>query len=162
MNKFHAALAAVVVLAGCEAAEVTQPPVEVSIKSTVPSERILGFTEPVIRAYVRKDGNQSEIIGARCTFDSAEISGDLVTPAIVRMPIFKRQPTTLRMACATPELAGNRNIGPQLNGTAVGGASPAGLVVGLVTASIVAAQDKWSYGANNIGIGVQMEPKAAE
>ena len=110
MKKVCAASAVVAVLAGCEASEVTQPPVEVSIKSTVPTGRVLGFTEPVFRTHLRKDGRQSEVIGARCSFDSAEVSGSFVTPAIVRMPIFKGQPTTLRVACTAPELAGNREV----------------------------------------------------
>jgi len=148
-------LAACIFLAGCEYADVTQAPVEVTMKTS--GRQVLGFTEPTLRTFVRKDGKQSEVIGARCTFDSAELSGSAVTPAIVRLPIVKGQPTPLRIACSAPELAGTRTVNPILNGTAVGAASPAGLVVGLVTASLVAAQDKWSYGANNSIINIDLD-----
>ncbi|WP_299699317.1 hypothetical protein [uncultured Tateyamaria sp.] len=148
-------LAACLLVAGCDYAEVTQAPVEVSMKTS--GRQVLGFTEPTMRTFVRKDGNQSEVVGARCTFDSAELTGSAVTPAIVRMPIFKGQPTALRVDCKAPGLSGKQTVNPVLNGTAVGAASPAGLVVGLVTASIVAAQDKWSYGANNSIMTINMD-----
>jgi hypothetical protein len=40
--------------------------------------------------------------------------------------------------------AHNKSVAPQLNGTAIGGASAAGLLVAVVTSAIVVERDEWS------------------
>lgn len=148
-------------LAGCMASvPVTQPPVNVAVKSSSANRPIFGFTEPVVRSFIKEDGNRKEVAGARCKLDSAEFSTTLITPSIVRMPIVKGQPTAMSITCNTANLAGATRHRPSLQGTAVGGASTAGLVAAVVSTAIVAGRDRWSYGTNGSALSVEMKPKA--
>jgi len=149
-------------LSGCTTpnTDITQPPVNVALKNSNTQTRLLGFTEPVVRSFTKVDGKRSEVVGAKCLLDSAEFSGELVTPAKVRLPELKGKPTPLYITCRTDELAGTKQVAPALRGTAVGGPSVAGLAAAIITSAIVVSKDKWGYGATGIATSVEMKSPA--
>ncbi|WP_421704445.1 hypothetical protein [Aliiroseovarius sp.] len=140
-----------------QGAEVTAPPVSMAVKPGVPAERITGYREPILRSFIEQDGQEAEVVGARCTLDSAELSGEFVTPAYVRLPTMKGKPTPLHISCTTGEQTGTRKVDPALQGVAFGGASPAGLVAAVVSTAIVASADNWGYGADGVVIRIELE-----
>ena len=116
------------VLTGCtQYSEVTTPPVTVTSKHSSTHERVKGFTEPVFRTVVKEGNKTTEAKGLKCTIDSAELKASFVTPAKVRIPTLKGKPTPLYISCKGGDLKGEHTVAPNLHGTAVGGASAAGL-----------------------------------
>ncbi|MEP2718612.1 hypothetical protein [Pseudophaeobacter sp.] len=164
-------------LSACmEGAPIKQPPVTVSLKTETAANRVVGYTEPVVRTFVPKELTEEEkqqyledphlkpigverieISGATCVIDTAEFSAQFQTPAVVRLPKFHGKPSKLRMSCKTPELSTHFTHNPSLDGVIVGGASVAGLVAAAVTAGIAASKDNWSYSADDIIVWVNLE-----
>ena len=97
-----------------------------------------------VRTYVRVKGKQQEITGPVCSIESNELKVAFKTPAIVYMPVFKGKPTSAFVKCTAGERTLSKVASPSLNGTAIGGASAAGLVMAIVSTAIVAAADLWS------------------
>ncbi len=160
-SRIVVAVGALVVLAGCaESIAVTQPPVDLGVKPSSAERQIFGFTEPVVRAYIKEDGNRKEVAGARCKMDSAEFAGSAITPAMVRMPIVKGRPTAMNITCTTPKYSGTTRFTPSLQGTAVGGASTAGLVAAVISTAIVAGRDRWAFSGDGGRLSVEMLPKS--
>ncbi|MCD9146834.1 hypothetical protein [Pseudophaeobacter flagellatus] len=161
-----------------QGAPVKQPPVTVSLKNGTTAERVVGYTEPVIRTFVPEEISEdlkhqyatnpnskpvgvqrTEISGATCAIDTAEFSAQFQTPAIVRLPKFHGKPSKLRMTCKTPELSTQFTHTPALDGVIVGGASVAGLVAAAVTAGVAASKNNWSYSGNDINVWVNLAEK---
>ncbi len=142
-------VATVAVLSACvKPVEVTQPPATMALKNANFAQRVVAYREPVLRTYTKVDGKQSEVSGLRCVLDSAELKATVITPVVVRVPTFKGKPTALRISCEGGALAGETVINPQISGTAVGGASAAGLVAAVVSTAIIASRDQWNFGAD--------------
>ena len=145
-------------LAGCmQSVPVTQPPVNVAVKASSAERQIFGFTEPTVRSFVKEGNTRKEVAGARCTLDSAEFRTSLITPAIVRMPIVKGRPTSMRISCDAGSMKGAKQFNPSLQGTMVTGTGTAGLVATVVSTAIVAGRDRWSYGTNGSVISVDLK-----
>ncbi len=160
-------------LSACmEHAEVTAPPVTVSLKTPdVTTSRVHGFKELTFRTHkvldkekqkatggVASSSNLQEIVGARCTIESAEFTATFITPAKVNMPTLKRRPTKAYITCTTGSQNGQETLTPALNGTVVGGASAAGLLMAAVSAGIAAGRDIWSFNANHpSGVSISIE-----
>ncbi len=176
--KYSPILAALVLSACASDAPITQPPIEIGLKNAGVQERVVGYTEPIVRTFVPKEQSadeklisasnpnasapgikRTEIIGATCSLDSAEVKGTFTTPAIIRVPKFQGRPTTMRVKCETPTQSADFNARPTLDGVIVGGASVAGLVAAAVTAGVAASRDQWSYGANEVGIWIELKDK---
>ncbi len=135
-------------------------------------QRIVGFSEPIVRTYITEVDEEAkynaqqldraytpgrkEVIGTRCRIDSAEMSAEFVTPAVLRVPKFHGKPTQLRVNCSSGDLSSNFNVKPTLDGVIVGGASAAGLIAAAVTAGVAAAKDNWSYGADDISVWIPL------
>ncbi|MBY6047653.1 hypothetical protein KUV47_04225 [Vannielia litorea] len=154
-----AATAALLTLSACmSGAPVTQAPVTARAKHASINDRILGFSEPVLRSYVGKGSKRKEVVGARCTLDSAEFTmPPLTTPVTLRLPELKGKPTPLRISCQSASGEGDAVIQPQIQGTVVAGASPVGIVAAIATSAIVASRDKWGWGNNGAALDVTLE-----
>lgn len=171
------ALTSSVFLAGCmQGAEPKGPPIEPTLKNPAISQnRIVGYTEPVMRTFVSVADEEKqvaaaqadtpypakskEVTGLACRLDSAELKASFVTPAVVRLPKFKGKPTKIHLNCASENLEGDVKMQATLDGVIVGGASIAGLVAAAVTAGIAASKDQWSYGASDIAFRIPVEQK---
>lgn len=145
MKRLFTSLLILGLLAGCaeNMAAITNDPITMQPISENAVSRIVRYEDQYVRTFVSEDTKVNEVVGARCSASSAELKGAFVTPSIVRMPIFKGKPTSLRVSCTGGKLAGNRTVKPTINGTAVGGASAAGLVAAMVTSAIVVGRDQW-------------------
>ncbi|MBY6138185.1 hypothetical protein KUV26_01935 [Leisingera daeponensis] len=153
-------------------AEVSAPPVTAALKHEgITAPRVQGYKELTFRTHVILDkekleetggypssDNMQEVVGAKCTIESAEFKAAFITPAKVNVPTLKRQPTDAYVKCATGSQSGDATLAPMLNGTVVGGASAAGLLAAAVTAGIAAGRDVWSFNANHTsGVSIQVE-----
>lgn len=166
-------------VAGCmQGTPIKQAPVSVALRSAAATDRVVGYSEPIIRTFVPAEISEelksqyasnpntkpvgvkrTEISGATCTIDTAEFTAQFQTPAIVRLPKFHGKPSKLRMTCKTPDLSTHFTQAPTLDGVIVAGASVAGLVAAAVTSGIAASKDNWSYSADDFVIWVNLEEK---
>jgi hypothetical protein len=144
--KALAVIPAVLVLSACqEGAPITQRPVSFTMKNQTAASRVVRHTDVTIRTYKKEGNKRIEITGATCDLESAEMSARITSPAIVNLPVLKGRPTRMNIECGANDLSFTKLVSPQLNGTAVGGASPAGLLAAVVSTAIVAGRDQWSY-----------------
>ena len=149
MKKFitlGAASASLFVLTACQpGSDITQKPVNFTMKNEASAKRIVKHNDLDVRTYVRKGSKHVEIKGARCNMESAEMSATFITPATVNFPVFKAKPTRLRIDCVANDSKFSQTVIPKMDGTAIGAASPVGLLAAVVSTAIVAGRNHWSY-----------------
>ncbi|WP_293573503.1 hypothetical protein [Phaeobacter sp.] len=135
------------------------------------SQRVKGYKELAFRTHVVLDkeklattggqpssDNLREVVGARCTVESAEFKAAFTTPATVNVPVFKGRPTKAYVQCNGGAQSGTTIMTPALNGTVIGGNSAAGLLTAAITAGIAAGRDSWSFGNNHpFGVSTRIE-----
>ncbi|OED47818.1 hypothetical protein [Leisingera sp. S232] len=172
-RKVALAFSFLVILSACmQNAEVTGPAATASLKNQgVTLPRVEGYKELTFRTHVILDkeklektgghpssDNIREVVGAKCTIESAEFKATFITPAKVNVPTLKRRPTNAYIKCAAGGRSGEETLAPILNGTVVGGASAAGLLAAAITAGIAAGRDIWSFNPNHAsGVSIQVE-----
>lgn len=168
-------IGAALLLTACEdVAPIKGAPVDPQFKSQQVADRVQGYTEPVVRTYIREEpaetnpavastdpfidqGEKIEVSNATCVADSAEIRSQFSTPARLRLPVYKGKPTPLHVTCTGNGHTQTFTVNPSLDGVIVGDASPVGLVAAAVTAGIAAANDKWSYGVNGAVYWIRLD-----
>lgn len=175
-----AAAAAVLCLAGCakplEVASITEiktPPgtrgIDIYAERRAKGEKVPDFAGDQIvevRAFVQPpDGpTGDELAGARCKVGARDFSAEVVTPAKVRVPIYRIHSSPIAVSCERegykPRMvevaAYNATKAERLNGAANGG------VVGvLLVTAINAASDETTHDFRYPPARVAMEPVAA-
>jgi hypothetical protein len=84
--RIHALLAVIsgaTLLAGCEQAEITQPPVQYHATTRLNEKGVSNFTA---RTFAMKDGARTEVSGVPCKFAAPGFEASFVTPAVVSTP----------------------------------------------------------------------------
>lgn len=160
-----AAIFVVSAVAACTSvAPTASPPVTVAIKNpAINNKRITGFQEVTIRSYVPGDGieqfnralgpspdKREEIENAKCVIETAEYVLTFTTPRTLALPKFTSRPTRGTLKCVRDTLAGGVAVTPVPNTPVFGTATPAGLLVAALTASIAANRDIWVYSVPQI------------
>ncbi len=170
---------ALVALAGCEAAEITTPPVNVvpNIKSNAvgldvyagprrrgnPVPRFRGQEVVQVRSSgLSKDGVRSELSGVPCKMDSGVYTASFTTPANIVVPDYGPNSPAIFVRCATDTQSGsitanvfNATTQQRMSGAAGGGILGV-IIVGAVTAANVDNEkDEFKYPA----LTVILKPK---
>lgn len=169
-------LGAFALLAACEQAQITTPPILVAAKvpgaavgldvyardraAGSPVPRFRGQDTVPVRAYGNLNGDGiAEITGARCTVDSGLYSATLQTPANVAVPDYGPDSPAIFVRCEAQALSGSATV-DAYNLTAQqrsSGAAGTGLLGAIIIGAVAAAnvdpsQDEYTYPP----IGVQL------
>lgn len=144
-----AALVPFVLLSACmQKAEITSPPQSVSFVSQNAPSNFLRFQETEIRTFIGTGSERKEVVGLDCDLKSAEFTLSTTTPSLAYIPVYKGKPTNIYIGCEGGGYSAETARAPSIDGTIVGGASAAGLIVAAVTAGIAAGRNQWSYEPN--------------
>lgn len=81
--KFITFAGAALVLAGCQGAEITQPPVHYKATKALNPKGVDTFTA---RTYVKTNDGRKEVTGVPCKLTAPGFSASFVTPAVVTTP----------------------------------------------------------------------------
>lgn len=151
-------------LAGCVSPlEVTQPPVQATLRPGVSTDRIAGSVTTTVRSTTGHDKDQREFAGAVCTLQSDEITARFTTPAKVILPKFRQRaefpnrgrPTEARIQCTAQGKTGIESYAAadkQLQ-TATN-AGIAGAILTTAVSGAIAASAPWNY---PLSMSVQVE-----
>jgi len=103
-------LLAVACVAGCGAPlePVSGPPTAMAVVSEAGVQRNGGISPVVVRTYLKVNGQDVEVSGARCTVRSKQLRGALVSPQVLRIPNYKQsdalpsrgKPENLQVSCS--------------------------------------------------------------
>ncbi len=135
------------------------PPVPAAIKNPdINNKRITGYQEVTIRSFVPETGvvdfdpalgpgpdQRVEVENAKCVIETAEFILTFTTPRTLALPKFTSRPTQGTLKCVAADLEGGVAISPVPNTPVFGAASPTGILVAALTASIAANRDVWVY-----------------
>ena len=109
-------------LAACAepALDIQSAPLSAEVKRSVQNERIGAYTRHAVRTYTvdPATGAQTEIAGAVCTLQSAELTLRVISPATVDLPSFvqrerfpnRGKPDNLTVTCRSDGIAGAQAI----------------------------------------------------
>ncbi len=155
-----AAVIALCALSACNSVAPTDsPPVSPAIKNPdINNKRITSYQEITIRSFVPGEGVEQfdralgpspdervEIENAKCVIETAEFVLTFTTPRTLALPKFTSRPTRGTLKCVRGNLEGGVAISPVPNTPVFGAATPTGLLVAALTASIAANRDVWVY-----------------
>ncbi|MFQ6553592.1 hypothetical protein AAD018_014740 [Aestuariibius insulae] len=154
MKLSYLAAAAVLVLAGCEGAEITQPPITVTPKNPSaavgldvygraraqgsPVPRFRGQESVQVRTRAQlEDGSNGELTGVPCTLDSGVYTASFTTPANIIVPDYGPDSPALFVRCVHGEKSNSVTMQPVNLTAQARSASAAG--AGLVGAIVIGA-----------------------
>lgn len=83
-------------VAGCEQAEITQPPVQYVATKQLNEKGVSDFTA---RSFITADGTRKEISGVPCSFKAPGFRAKFVTPAVVATPDMGPRTPTGSLTC---------------------------------------------------------------
>ena len=166
--KISAALAATLVLAGCQMADITQPPVQYKATKKLDAKGVDSFTA---RTYVKTKDGRKEVTGVPCKLTSPAFTASFVTPAVVTTPDMGQRTPPGSITC-TYEGKTELVVMQVMNKTtasiearAHSRAAGAGLL-GIVVAEISASNQKARrdatldvYGYHAVNVEFDMRPK---
>ena len=162
-------IVAVLILAGCEQAEITQPPIMVVPTDRAGSsgidvyarDRARGNPVPVVRGQdnvpIRTFGNldgagYAEIEGIQCNLDSGLYSVSFVTPANIAVPDYGSNSPAIFVRCVNGATSGSITVeaynvtSTQRHNSAIGTGLLGAIVIGAVAAANVDnSNDKFGY-----------------
>ncbi|MCT4553379.1 MAG: hypothetical protein N4A53_01710 [Pelagimonas sp.] len=153
-------LAAVSLSAGCmQLAEIETPPQSVTFTSKQAQDNAAGFSQMAVRSFVstekgRKD--DQEMLGARCSVKGRGFKADVVTPALIKMPIYTGASSPADISCRTDKDRASTTVKPfnatlaRINATQSSGGGLLGVVVtaavkGMATAARDPLKDEFNY-----------------
>jgi hypothetical protein len=87
----------VLLLAGCEVAEITQPPVQYRATKNLNEKGVSDFTA---RTFLFEGGSQKEVSGVPCKFSAPGFRSSFVTPAVVVTPDMGPRTPTGSITCS--------------------------------------------------------------
>lgn len=86
----------IIFLAGCEQAEITQPPVQYRATKNLSEKGVRDFTA---RAFIMEEGSLKEISGVPCKFSAPGFGSSFITPAVVVTPDMGTRTPTGSLTC---------------------------------------------------------------
>lgn len=162
MKKIILMTSTVAMLSACaELAEPTAPPTSAALSATYPKERLgQNTSNTTIRTFIpsAEEGKPpTEVLGAKCTLVSDELTANVTTPQAVILPTFKQRaefsnrgvPGAISVNCRTPGKSGQALVTANEKKVAVvTGGGIAGLLIGAAVSGAVASSTPWTYPAD--------------
>lgn len=159
MKKAVIASAMVATLSGCmQLADVESAPVSANVAASFPKDRLAKNTNEItVRAFLPGEKPNTlgqEVIGAKCTLKSDELTATVITPQKVIVPGFKQAkaypnrgvPGSLVVRCSTGKAKGQSvlTVSGKSAATTTGAGAGAAILTTLITAA-VASSTPWYY-----------------
>lgn len=147
-KKFLAITLGCLMLAGCNYAPIETDPVLPVYNTGFDTSRVVSNQNLTVRTFVRDaDDKRVEVAGASCRATSREMSAEFISPSILVVPEIKSAPSNLIIQCTDGTRLAQQTVVPSLidDTYAYIGNLAADLFVSVVSASIQAAVDNWSY-----------------
>ena len=143
------------VLAACvPVAKVETPPVTIGYAKGFNTGRIASQKTTILRSYVGEGRDKKEVLGASCVLQSEDLSGKVVTPARIVLPLFiqspslkdRGRPSPLRVECKHDGMTGVESFNAVDKGTGVAtNAGIAGAILTAVVSGAIASSTPWEF-----------------
>lgn len=84
---------------------------------TIPQDQSLGTYVANVRSFVMQGGDRVEVVGARCTLRSRDVTATVTTPALVHVPLYiqgarftdRGRPSKMTVTCKSAQGAGSED-----------------------------------------------------
>ncbi len=154
-------------LAACvPVAKIEQPPVTIGYAKGFNTGRVASQKTITLRSYAGEGRDKKEVLGATCVLQSEELSGKVVTPSQIVLPLFiqspslkdRGRPTPLRVECKHDGMTGveSYNAVEKTTGVATN-AGIAGAILTAVVSGAIASSTPWEFPG---GMDVTLVPPA--
>ena len=160
-SRYLTAASLLVLLAACESAEITQPPVQYKATQKLGEKGVSSFTA---RTYLSKGGDRKELSGVPCKFVAPGFHATFVTPALVSPPDRGPRTPAGSITCTYEDASKLEIMKPvnktvqQIEQSAAAAGAGAGLIGGIVTGISASTQKSRRdarldiYGYNDVSV----------